>query len=207
MPSRDSYQCSSQQDDDEEAEGHSPTSIWKKRKRKDYSDEDYDPDEVDYEEEETDEDEEDEDDEEPEEEGEGQGAGGATSSTDSSCCYKGDPSSGELEENCAHTHWRGVPRHCLSSANSVANLNRREIMYVPTKDLRGEWDRHLPKRKAKEAGPEWPEWKPSKEYIGVQLWNNLTNRAREFRQAYSLMMEVIKDIQDNYQPEEFKRKK
>jgi hypothetical protein len=39
MSSRDSYQCYSQQVDEEEDEGFIPTSIWKKRKRKDFSDE------------------------------------------------------------------------------------------------------------------------------------------------------------------------
>ena len=43
MSSGDSYQCSSMDDDDDELEGNSPTSIWRRnRKRKDYSDdEDY----------------------------------------------------------------------------------------------------------------------------------------------------------------------
>ena len=68
--SRDSYQRSSMQDDDEELEGLSPTSMWKKPKRKDYSDKDYDPEEEEGtdEEEEIEEEEEDEDEEEPGEE-------------------------------------------------------------------------------------------------------------------------------------------
>jgi hypothetical protein len=43
MSSGDSYQCSSMDDDDDELEGLSPNSIWKRnRKRKDHSDdEDY----------------------------------------------------------------------------------------------------------------------------------------------------------------------
>ena len=43
MSSGDSYQCTSMDDDDDELEGNSPTSIWRRdRKRKDYSDdEDY----------------------------------------------------------------------------------------------------------------------------------------------------------------------
>ena len=43
MSSGDSYQCSSMDDDDDELDGYSPTSIWRRnRKRKDYSDdEDY----------------------------------------------------------------------------------------------------------------------------------------------------------------------
>ena len=42
----DSYQCSSMEDDDDELDGYSPTSMWRRnRKRKDYSDdEDYKPD-------------------------------------------------------------------------------------------------------------------------------------------------------------------
>ena len=80
-------------------------------------------------------------------------------------------------------------------------------MHVPTKDLPGEWDRFLPKREARESSSGWPEWKPSKEYVGKQLWDDLTKRTREFKLAYSLMMNVIKDIQDNYQPKEYKKKK
>ena len=56
MSSGDSFQCSSMDRDDDELEGLSPTSMWRRnRKRKDYSDdEDYEPDEekVDEEEEE-----------------------------------------------------------------------------------------------------------------------------------------------------------
>ena len=41
MSSGNSYQCSSMDDDDDELEGLSPTSPWKRnRKRKDYSDDD-----------------------------------------------------------------------------------------------------------------------------------------------------------------------
>ena len=41
MSSGDSFQCSSMDDDDDELEGLSPTSPWKRnRKRKDYSDDD-----------------------------------------------------------------------------------------------------------------------------------------------------------------------
>ena len=71
MSSGDSYQCSSMDDDDDELDGYSPTSIWRRnKKRKDYSDEDYDPEEEEGtdEEEETEEEEEDEDEEEPGEE-------------------------------------------------------------------------------------------------------------------------------------------
>ena len=54
MSSGDSYQCSSMNNDDDELEGNSPTSIWRRnRKRKDYSDdEDYKPDEEEMEKEE-----------------------------------------------------------------------------------------------------------------------------------------------------------
>jgi hypothetical protein len=40
-----------------------------------------------------------------------------------------------------------VLRRSIASKNLVANLNRREYMHVPKKDLPGEWDRHLPKKK------------------------------------------------------------
>ena len=57
MSSGDSFQCSSMDDDDDELEGNSPTSIWRRnRKRKDYSDdEDYKPDEEEMEKEEAEE--------------------------------------------------------------------------------------------------------------------------------------------------------
>ena len=54
MSSGDSYQYSSMDNDNDELEGNSPTSIWRRnRKRKDYSDdEDYKPDEEEMEKEE-----------------------------------------------------------------------------------------------------------------------------------------------------------
>ena len=213
--SRDSYQCSSIQDDAEEAEGLSPTSIWKKEKRKDYSDEDYDPEEEEETKEEEDEEEpEEEDEEEPEEEEEGQVPIANNQVSEEPlpppilvAAIKEIPPPVNMRRTARMSTGGKAPRHCLAAPTPVANVFRREIMHVPAEDLPGEWDRHLPKRVAKEASSGWMEWKPSKEYVGKQLWDNLTMRTREFRQAYSLMMDVIKDIQKNYQPEEFKKKK
>jgi hypothetical protein len=59
-----------------------------------------------------------------------------------------------------------APRHCFASRSPVANLNRREYMHAPTKELPGEWDRYLPKKKSRGSSLEW---KPSKENLGEKL--------------------------------------
>ena len=148
MSSRDSYQCSSMQDDEDDEQGLSPTSIYRRRKCKDFSDdEEYTHSE---EEEKADDDKEDEDEEEEEDH---------THLTNTE--YKGRlrPSPTPLAvvrvatPPPAKKKWEArmsiggkTPRRCFVSRNHVANLNRREYMHVPSKDLPREWDRQLPKR-------------------------------------------------------------
>ena len=149
MPSRNSYQCSSMQDDEDDEQGLSPTSIYRRRKRNDFSDEeDYTPSE---EEEKADDDEEDEDEEEEEDH---------THLTNAE--YKGrlcpsptplamvrvatPPLPAKKKLGARMSTGGKTPRRCFVSRNPVANLNRKEYMHVPAKDLPGEWDRHLPKR-------------------------------------------------------------
>jgi hypothetical protein len=72
-------------------------------------------------------------------------------------------------------------------------------MHVPAKDLPGEWDHHLPKRKERGSSPEW---KPSKEKVGEKLWENFAQSSKQFQQAYDLMMSVLKDLQSHHDPKE-----
>jgi len=97
-----------------------------------------------------------------------------------------------------------ILRHNLASKNPVSNLSRREYMKVPTKDLPGEWDHHLPKGKEKASTPEW---KPSKAKIEEKLWGDFARSTEQFQQAYNLMMSVVKDLQDHHNPQEQEKNK
>ena len=99
-----------------------------------------------------------------------------------------------------------TPRHILASRNPVVNLNRKECMHVPKKDLPGEWDHLLPKKKPKGSSSEW---NPSMEKVGQRLWGDLEQATTQFNQAYSLMMGIARDLQIHYDlqtPKEEKEK-
>ena len=63
-----------------------------------------------------------------------------------------------------------APRSYLASRNLVANFRRR--------------------KKANERGST-PEWKPSKEKIEGNLWEDLAKSSRQFKRAYDLMMGLL----------------
>ena len=195
------------QDDDDELEGLSPTSTWKRsKKRKDYSD-DEDYVHVDGEdEEEEEEEEEDEDDEE-----------------DNKCItnakYKGKlcpspipiamvravspPPQKRIRQTARISAGGKVPRRCLASRNPITNLHHREYEKVPIKDLPGEWDHHLPKKK---AGGSTPDWKPCKDKVEKMLWEDLAKSTKQFQPAYDLMMSVVKDLQIHHDSKMEKKK-
>jgi hypothetical protein len=90
----------------------------------------------------------------------------------------------------------GVPKHSLSSKHLVINLHRREIAKVPARDLPGEWDHHIPKRKRGSTS----EWNPRREMIGGKLWEDRARSSAHLCQAYDLMMSIIRDLQDHHNP-------
>jgi hypothetical protein len=65
--------------------------------------------------------------------------------------------------------------HQLASKNPCANLNHREFMHVPQKDLPGEWDHKLPNKEPKGSTPEW---NPCD--IAQRLRDDLDQSARDF---------------------------
>ena len=79
-----------------------------------------------------------------------------------------------------------APRSYVASRNLAANFHRRE--------------------NAKEKGSTL-EWKPSKEKIEGKLWEDLAKSSRQFRQAYDLMMGLLKNLQDLQDPKEPEKKK
>jgi hypothetical protein len=159
-------------DEDDDAQGLSPTSIWRKnRKRKDYSDEE---------------------DEEEEQDHKYKGRLRPDPIPIASVRVAPPPAPGKLTARMS-TGGK-VPRHCLASKNHVANLNRRECMHVPQKDLPGEWDHKLPKKESKGSTPEW---EPCS--IGQRLWGDLDQATQDFQQAYGLLMGIIRDLQIHYE--------
>jgi hypothetical protein len=62
-------------------------------------------------------------------------------------------------------------------------------MHVSKKDLPGEWDHKLPKKKPRGSTPEW---KPCD--AAGKLWDHLDRMTRDFQQAYELLMGILKEI-------------
>ena len=194
MSSGDSYQCSSMQDNDDELEGLSPTSTWKRsKKRKDYSDdEDYvreeEEDEGDEEEEEEDED----DEEDNKHLSNAEYKGKLRSSPIRIAMVRAlpPPPPKRIRQTARMSSGEKAPRHCLASRNPVTNFRRREYEKVPIKHLPGEWDHLLPKKE----GGSTLEWKPCKEKVEEKLWGDLAKSTKKFQQAYDLMMSVVKDL-------------
>jgi hypothetical protein len=132
------------QDDDDELNGLSPTSMWSRTRRKDpFKDED--------EEEEKEEKEEEDDDEEEEEEEDNKHITNARDKGKLTLplihvdTARVVPPPQGMERNTGTCTGGGVPIDSLSSKNLVINLLHRENVKVSTKDLPGEWDHHIPK--------------------------------------------------------------
>ena len=190
MTSGDSYQCTSMDDDDDELEGNSPTSIHRRnRKRKDYSDdEDVELREIM--------------DEEPDEEDDEAifdipPLATAPPSPIPVAGVRVNMSFGNKRQSARMSTGGKAPRHSLASKNAVSPLIGREI---PTeKNCTGDWDHLIPKKKAPS-----PEWKTPKETVEKDLMERLGKAAGAFEQAYNLMMRIIGELEDNY--EEKKKK-
>ena len=171
------------QDDDDELDGLSPTSMWRRTRRKDpFEDED---------EEEEEQKEEEDDDEEEEEEDHKH----ITNAGDKGKLHPppiplavvrvvSPPKN--LRRRAGMSTGGKAPRSCVASRNLAANFCRRE--------------------KSKESGST-PEWKPSKEKIEEKLWKDLAKSSRKFKQAYDLMMALLQNLQDLQDPKEPENKK
>ena len=188
MSSGDSYQCSSMDDDDDELEGLSPTSIWRRnRKRKDYSDdEDYKLDEEEMDKQEA-------------EEGEYKPSiniaplATAPPSPIAVAGVRVNHSLGNKRQG-AHMQTGGkVPRRFLASKNVASTLIDREFQRTTQENYPGEWDRKIPNKKVPS-----PEWKPCKESVEKNLMQKLGEAAKEFEKDYNLMMKIVGDLEDNY---------
>jgi hypothetical protein len=108
MSSGDSFQCTSI-DDDDDAQGLSPTMWRNNRKRKDYSDEEDKEEEQDYDE-----------------------AGSEEKLKPISIVVvRVMPTRGSSKKNTRMSTRGKAPRHCLASKNIISNLNCREVMHVP----------------------------------------------------------------------------
>ena len=125
-------------DDDDELEGNSPTSMWRRnRKRKDYDDEE-DEEDDDEESEEDDEEDEEEDDEEEEDHKHITNAeykGKLRPPPVPIAVVKVVPPPTKMKQTARMSTGGKILRHNLASKNPVSNLSRREYMKVPTKDL------------------------------------------------------------------------
>ena len=177
-------------DDDDELEGLSPMSPWKRnRKRKDYSDDD------DTEEEEKEESEEEEEEEEEEHKAVINVAPLATAPPSPIVVARVEVNRplGNKRQNARIQTGGKVPRLSLASRNVASTLIDREFKRSTQKNYPGEWDRKIPNKKASS-----PEWKPSKETVEKNLMQKLGEAAAEFEKAYNLMMKIIGDLEDNY---------
>ena len=187
MSSGDSYQCSSM-DNDDELEGNSPTSIWRRnRKRKDYSDdEDYKPDEEEMEKEEA-------------EEKEYKpfiDIAPIATAPPSPIFVAGvrvNVSLGNKRQTARMSTGGKAPRHALASKNVVSTLIDREFRRATQGNYPGEWDRKIPKVKVPS-----PEWKPNKKTVEKDLMEKLGKAASKFEEAYNLMMSIVGDLEDHY---------
>jgi hypothetical protein len=156
MSSGDSYQFSSMDDEDDDAQGLSPTSPWRKnRKRKDYSD---------------DEDEEEEKDD--------------LLNIELVREVKKDPipiasvrviPSPTTMKNTTRISSGKEPRKQLAPKNTCSNLTCREFMHVPHKDLPGEWGHKFPKKEPRAPSPAR---KPCS--TAEKLWDDLGSTSRDF---------------------------
>jgi len=180
--------------DDDDAQGFSPTSPWRRsKKRKDYSDEeDYAPFDDDAEEEEDKEEDEEEEEEDPKHVTNTEYKGKLKPSPIPIASVRVVPPSVPRKQTARMRTGGKTPRLCLASKNPVANLNRREYMHVPKKDLQGEWDSKLPKKKKGSS----PEWKPCN--LGQRLWGDLDQATQDFQRAYGILMGIIRDLQIHY---------
>ena len=172
MSSRDSYQCSSMDDDDDELEGNSPTSMWRRnRKRKDYSDDEDYEEEVEKEEEE-----------EEEEEGEYKPFANiaplatAPPSPIPVAGVKVNVSLGNKRQSARMSTGGKVPKHALASKNVVSTLIGREFQHGTKENYPGEWDRKIPNVKVPS-----PEWKPCQRTVGKSLMEELGKTVGEKR--------------------------
>ena len=165
-------------DDDDELEGNSPTSIWRRnRKRKDYSDdEDY--------EEETEKEEEEEEEYQPF--ADITPIATAPPSPIPVAGVRADVSLGNKRQSARMSTGGKVPRHALASKNVVSTLIDREVQHATQENYPGEWDRKIPNVKVPS-----PEWKPSKKTVEKDLMEKLGKAASKFEEAYNLMMSIV----------------
>jgi hypothetical protein len=176
-------------DDDDELDGLSPTSMWRRnRKRKDYSDdEDYKPDkEEEVQKKEA-------------EEGEYKPSiniAPLATAPPSPIAVAGvsvNMSLGNKRRTARMSTGGKAPRRALASKNVVSTLIDREFRRATQENYPGEWDRKIPNKKVPS-----PEWKPCKETVEKNLMQKLGEAANKFEQAYNLMMSIIGDLEENY---------
>jgi hypothetical protein len=176
------YQCSSMDDEDDDAQGLSPTSPWRKNmKMKDYSDNE-------------------EEDEEQEDLLNIKLVRELKQGPIPIALVRVIPPS-TTKKQTALINSGKAPRNQLSSKNPCANLNHREFIHILKKDLPGEWGHKLLK---KEPRGSTPEWKPCD--VAGKLWDDLDRTARDFQQAYGLLRGVLRDLEIHYGHNKFKKK-
>ena len=163
-------------DDDDELEGNSPTSIWRRnRKRKDYSDdEDNKPDKEEMEKEEA---------EEKDYEPFADVAPLATAppSPITVAGVRVNQSLGNKRRTARISTGGKAPRHALASKNVVSTLIDREFRRAAQENYPGEWDRKIPNVKVPS-----PEWKPCKETVEKNLMEKLGEAARSLKEPTTL---------------------
>ena len=191
MTSGDSYQCTSMDDDDDELEGNSPTSIWRRdRKRKDYSDdEDVELREIM---------EEDPEEEEDEPVINAKPIASRPPSPIHVAAVKINVPPGNRKQTARMSTGGKAPKHALVSKNVVSTLIDREISRPTKTNYPGEWDHQIPKKKKAPS----PEWKPSSSTVEKNLMKNLDKTAGVFEQAYIEMMKIFGKLEDHYKEKE-----
>jgi hypothetical protein len=95
-----------------------------------------------------------------------------------------------------------APRKQHAPKNTCSYLTRREFMHVPQQDLLGEWDHKLMRKEPREPTPEC---KPCS--VVEKLWGDLDHTSREFQQAYWLFMGVVKTSKITTDMENQRRRK
>jgi hypothetical protein len=85
-----------------------------------------------------------------------------------------------------------VPRHALANRYPAANLCDR--------DPPGDWDHKIPKTSVQR-----PEWKPNRQTQEEGLMKELSGAASKFEQAYNSMMKIIGDLEDHYEEKKWKK--